>query len=63
MIALSFLVRILGALGTLIILALILVSAYYILSWLIIGILTALGYNNSLVVKWLRSKISLKPKK
>ena len=58
MIALAFLMRILGALIGLVVIALIILLVLYGVSWVIIGLLTAVGLNNSLVVKWLKSHVT-----
>ena len=60
----AFLLRILQVLLMVIALGFTLTLSFWVISWVIIGALEALGLNNSLVVKWLKSKLpKRKPKK
>jgi hypothetical protein len=58
-----FLLRILQMLLWLLLICGGLAALYFIFSWTIIGALEALGYNNSLIVKWLKSKLPKRKRK
>jgi len=57
MIAISFLARLLEVLVAIIISGMALLALVYIASWVTIGVIEALGYNNSRVAEWIKSKL------
>jgi hypothetical protein len=57
-----FLLRLLQVLMWLVLGSAGIILFFYAFSWVIIGTLEAFGYNNTMIVKWLRSKFSKRKK-